>query len=71
MTKVSTVSNREFVQMRCNDERQDAPDQRELPDSLHRRIEAAAAMAGLSLRDYLVAVFEGRLPPPSDEKGAK
>ena len=40
----------------------------ELPDNLHRRVKAAAALAGLSLRDYVVAVFDGELPPPAKEK---
>jgi predicted DNA binding CopG/RHH family protein len=31
---------------------------------LHRRVKAAAALAGLSLADYLTEVLEGRLPPP-------
>ncbi len=39
----------------------------ELPDNLHRRVKAAAALAGMSLRDYVVAVLEGELPPPPAE----
>lgn len=36
----------------------------EMPDELHRRVKSAAALAGLSLRDYLIAILEGRLQPP-------
>ncbi len=30
----------------------------ELPDDLHRRVKAAAAMEGLTLKDYLFQVLE-------------
>ncbi len=30
----------------------------EIPDDLHRRVKAAAALEGLTLKDYLIRVLE-------------
>jgi hypothetical protein len=46
----------------------------DIPDDLHRRVKSAAALAALTVRDYVVAVFEGREPPPGPsepERGRK
>jgi predicted HicB family RNase H-like nuclease len=33
----------------------------EIPDDLHRKAKAAAAIAGVTLKDYIVAALEQRL----------
>jgi hypothetical protein len=41
---------------------------RHVPDSLHRRLKARAALAGLSLSDYLIREAHKSLERPTDEE---
>lgn len=41
----------------------------DVPADLHRRAKSAAALRGLSMRDYMIAVLEGREPPPGPAGG--
>ncbi|MCI0443904.1 hypothetical protein L0244_23490 [bacterium] len=41
---------------------------RNVPDSLHRRLKAKAAMAGMSLSDYLLAEIRTAAEKPTEEE---
>lgn len=38
----------------------------EIPDDLHRRVKAAAAMRGQTLKDFLIAALEAAASAPAD-----
>lgn len=43
----------------------------DLPDDLHRRAKAAAALAGLSLKDFVVAAIAVAVKDAEPEKGKR
>lgn len=40
----------------------------EVPDDLHRRAKAAAAMQGVTLKDFVIRALEGAIRPEVDER---
>lgn len=41
----------------------------EIPDELHRRAKSAAALQGISLKDFLIAALEAAVARAEKEKG--
>ena len=41
----------------------------EVPDDLHRRAKAAAAMQGVTLKDFVIQALEDAIEPTAKRKG--